>query len=414
MLDDQCGRLADVLRPDDLLVVSQLLGEPTTVLERLADELESSAALPQLFAGISHSDVLAGRLSERTRMMSYCAIGTLGTVAAAGRLGIVPVNYADVPRVLRMRGRDGIVVLLQVSAAGADGRHSLGLNVDYAYELLEDARLVIAEVNEQLPVTSAPRILASRLDVVVPVSRAHVTVPSAEPDEVQRMIAAHAATIIPDGTVLQVGIGAVAAAVARLLAGRRRLRVHTAVVGNWLLDLHRAGALDASPGAVTCSGAAGSAELYRLIADQARFAAVSEVNPVNVLAGVERFVAVNSAVQVDLTGQVNAEIGGTRYLGGVGGHSDFQRGGQLSRGGLSIVVLPATAARATVSRIVPSLDAGVVTTGRACVDFVVTEHGIADLRDRTIAERINVMLSIAAPEHRPALESASNAVAASQ
>jgi acyl-CoA hydrolase len=188
------------------------------------------------------------------------------------------------------------------------------------------------------------------------------------------------------------------------LSERRDLRVHSALVGDWLLDLARAGALSDEPGSVVIGGAAGSAELYDyLTSSGAVFKPIPELSPPDVLAGVDRLVAMNSALQVDLTGQVNAEVAGSRYLGGIGGQADFLRGAQLSPGGRSIVMLPATAVRGTMSRIVRHLDQGVVTTPRSGVDHVITEFGVADLRGKSLNERAEALIAIAAPEYRRAL-----------
>ncbi|HVW42140.1 MAG TPA: acetyl-CoA hydrolase/transferase C-terminal domain-containing protein [Amycolatopsis sp.] len=395
--------LAGHLRPGDLVVVEQGVGEPAALVERLVAESDALTGI-EIFFGLSYTGLATESLARKVRLSSFGAMAALAPLAPAGLLEIVPCHYADVSRMLRVRGGDALVVLIQVSPADADGYHSLGVAVDYSCDLLDQARVVIAEVNDRMPVTSAPKVHGSRFAATVHTSRPVHTVPTPSAGDLHRRIAETAAELVPSGAALQLGIGAVPSVVGGLLADRRDLRVHSALVGDWLLELARAGALSDEPGSVVVGGAAGSRELYEYLASSgAEFRPVAELSPPGVLAGVDRLVAMNSALQVDLTGQVNAEVAGTRYLGGIGGQLDFLRGAQLSRDGRSIVMLPATAVRGTKSRIVRELDQGTVTTPRSCVDFIITEYGCADLRGKALTERAEALIAIAAPEHRDAL-----------
>jgi acetyl-CoA hydrolase len=291
---------------------------------------------------------------------------------------------------------------MQVTAAGGDGRHGLGMAVDHTYELLGRARTVVAEANAQLPDTSAPRLASSTFDALVPSSRPLPVVPAPTVGEAQRRIAEHVVALIPDGATLQLGIGAVPTAIGRCLVDRRDLAVRSTLVGDWLLDLVTAGALRAGPESVVISEAAGSAELYKYVATSSvQVRAVREVTGPAAAGAVEGFVAVNSALQVDLGGQVNAEEIPAGLVGGIGGQPEYLRAAQRSPGGCAIVALPAVAGRH--SRIVRSLDPATVTTARSSVDLVVTEHGVADLRGRTLRERAESLIAVAAPEHRAVL-----------
>ncbi|QTV80479.1 acetyl-CoA hydrolase/transferase family protein [Microbacterium sp. NIBRBAC000506063] len=356
----------------------------------------------QVFAGISYSGEFTPRIAEATRLSSFGAMGEIAQLAAAGLVDVLPVHYVDVAGQLRVRGGAGLVLMIQVAPADTDGLHSLGLAVDYTAELLDVARLVIAEVNDQLPTVGGPSVHRSRIDVAVPISRKVREVASGAVDDVHRAIADNVVQLVPERPVLQLGIGGVPSAVATLLAGKRSgLRVHTGLVGDWLLDLDRQGALD--PNApIVVGGAAGSAVLYDFLASDPRVETrtIATLTRPDVTASIDRLVALNSAVQVDLTGQVNAELAGPRYVGGVGGQIDFLRGAQLSAGGVSIIALPATASGGRRSRIVRDLDGGVVTTPRSGVDFIVTEFGIADLRGQGLAARSEAISAIAAPEFR--------------
>lgn len=377
-----------LVRPGDLVVVAQGVGEPTLLLTELLDAAPDGV---EVFVGLSHSDALTGPSS--VPLVSFGALGPLGRAPHRGTTEIVPAHFDDLARVLPHRGRD-LVLLMQVAEPDAAGAHSLGMAVDHTYELLGRARATVAEVNVQLPVTSAPRLPASAFDARVPSSRPLPVVAAPEIGEPQRRIAEHVAALVPDGATLQLGLGGLSAAVGRALGGHRGLAVRSTLAGDWLLELVSAGALDPRD-AVICE-AAGSPELYKLVT-----ASDVAIRPVREVADVDadRFVAVNSALQVDLTGQVNAEELATGYVGAIGGQAEYLRAAQRSRGGCAVVALPAAAG--PHSRIVPRLTT--VTTPRSGVDVVVTEHGAADLRGRGLRERADALIAVAAPEHRAAL-----------
>jgi acyl-CoA hydrolase len=381
-----------LVRPGDLVVVAQGVGEPTPLLEQL---LGAAPYGVEVFVGLSHSDALSG--PSPLPLVSFGALGPLGRAPHRGRVQVIPAHFDDLPRVLPRRGRE-IVLLVQVAADDGHGGHSLGVAVDHTYDLLGTARAVVAEVNDRYPVTTAPRLPAAALHATVRTSRPVPEVPPARVGEVQRRIAKHVAALVPDGATVQLGLGSLAAALGQALSGHRRLGVRSTLAGDWLLDLAGAGAV--RPEDVVICEAAGSAELYRFVAE-ARVA----IRPVGEVAGpataVPGFVAVNSALQVDLTGQVNAEEIPAGYVGGIGGQAEYLRAAQRSPGGCAVVTLPATAG--PHSRIVPALTGGTVTTPRSGVDVVVTEHGLADLRGLALRERAAALIDIAAPEHRGAL-----------
>lgn len=381
------------LRPGDLVVVAQGTGEPTPLLEEL---LTAAPRDVELFVGLSHSAALTRPC--RLPLVSFGAFGPLSKPPNRDRVQVIPAHFDDLPRVLPHRGRD-LVLLMQVGPADADGTHGLGPAVDHTYELVGQARTVIVEVNDQYPATSAPRLPASAFGGTVATSRPVPVVPPVDVDDIQARIAAHVAAHVPEGATLQLGLGALATAIGRALRDRRGLAVRSSLAGDWLLDLVGAGAV--RPRDVVIAEAAGSAELYAMVAGSA--VAVRPVGEVVGPAGsTNRFVAVNSALQVDLTGQVNAEEIASGYVGGIGGQAEYLRAAQRSADGRAIVALPATAGRR--SRIVPRLCPPTVTTPRSGVDLIVTEFGTADLRGRTVRERAEAMVAIAHPDHRATLQ----------
>jgi acetyl-CoA hydrolase len=217
------------------------------------------------------------------------------------------------------------------------------------------------------------------------------------------------AELIPSGATIQLGFGGTANAIGRQLRERRDLRVHSALVGDWLLALDTAGALARAPdehGPAVITGAAlGSAALYDFVArsELVEFRRIGDVQRPEVLVRRRGLRAVNSAIEVDLAGQTNAETAGGRRIAALGGHTDFLRGAQAAADGLGIVALPATAADGSRSRIVPQLDAGWTSTQQSCVDVVVTEHGQATIRGSTLAGRAADLTAIAAPRFRDGL-----------
>lgn len=387
---------SSVVRPGDLVVVAQGVGEPTALLQHL---VHSNRTDVEVFVGLSHSGVLVG--ANPPPLVSFGAMGPLAQHASRGRLSIIPCHFVDLPRLLPLRAPGRLVVLVQVCEMGADGRHSLGMAVDYTYDLLDQARAVVAEVNSLVAPTSAPRLDPARFDAVVRTSRPLPTLPVSTPSDAHRRIAGHLLPLVPDRATIQLGIGGAPSAIGTALGARRDLYVRSTLVGDWLLDLARAGALSLEPGSVVISEAAGSAELYDFVAhSSARLRPVGEVLRPAVNGQIDRLFAINAALQVDLTGQVNAEQVESGYVGGIGGQPEFLRAAQRSSGGRSVIVLPATAAGGTRSRIVRRLQRGTVTTPRSVVDLVVTEFGVADLRGRSLEERAKALIEVAAPRHR--------------
>ncbi|HEY9219088.1 MAG TPA: acetyl-CoA hydrolase/transferase C-terminal domain-containing protein, partial [Phenylobacterium sp.] len=272
------------------------------------------------------------------------------------------------------------------------------------------ARTVVAEVNDQAPRTVSsvqfdPACVQHRL----PVSRPLVTQSAGAPDAVEQAIADRVAAYVADGATLQLGVGKLPGAVLGALSGHRDLGLHTGIVGDGVADLMQRGVITNAarrdhPGIGVTGSLLGSEALYRFV-DGRRdlwLEPVSRTHAFDVLAALPRLTAINSALEVDLTGQVGAEVAGGVFVGAVGGQADFVRGALASEGGRSIIALPSRTSRAE-PRIVAALASGVVTTPRADADLIVTEHGAAELRGQPIRERIRRMIAIAHPDDRESL-----------
>lgn len=408
--------LAEFVRPGDRIVMGQACGETTTLVESLIEQGERIGGL-SLFTATSFSGVLTPEAVRGFKVSSMGAIGTLRVLTKEHKLDVIPIHVSQVGPMIT----DGIigcdVAFVSVSPADADGNHSLGLVSDYMQAAIAKARVVIAEVNEQVPYTHGELLPADRIDCAVKVSRAPVEVAPARMSDTDEAIATHAAQFVEDGSVLQVGVGAVPDAMLRRLHDRRDLGVHSGMVGDALVELVEAGVVTNArkpiDTGVSITGALiGTKRLYEF-ADRnpaLRMCTTAYTHDAGVLAQLDRLVTINSAIEVDLSGQVNAEQTGSAYLGGTGGQVDFVRGGARSRGGHAIIALPATAKNGAVSRITARLS-GPVTTARSDVDVIITEFGAAELKGRTLAERARRLIAIAHPDFHEELEREASEIA---
>ena len=406
---DDAIDLARWLRPGDTVLWGQATAEPRTLTRALVAQRHTLARL-RLVLGIDLSRTLQPVHSDAFDFTSYCGAGGNRALARAGVLDILPCPYSQWPALLNSSGALKVdAVLLQVSPADADGRYSLGLANDLLIAALESARVVIAEVNPDVPWTYGARTLAAHeINLLVHAVDAPLEHPPAPASLTSLAIAGHVAALIDDGATLQLGLGAIPDAVLPLLADRRDLGLHSGVIGDGVVDLAERGVLtNARKSIDTGIGIAGvlmgSQRLYRFAhrnpALQLR--GTDYTHGADVLRRIDHFIAINSALEVDLSGQVNAEVAAGDYVGAVGGAPDFIRAAQASRGGLSIIALPSTAL--SRGRIVARLS-GPVTTPRCDAAIFVTEHGVADLRGLGLAARKRKLIDIAAPEHRAELD----------
>ncbi len=330
------------------------------------------------------------------------------------RVDYLPCFLSEIPALFRSGRRPLDAALLHLSVPDAHGFCTLGTSVDVALAAAESAPILIAQVNQRMPrVHGAGAIHLSRLTRWFEVDR---PLAAAEPvpfGDVHRRIAGHVAPLIKDGATLQMGIGAVPDAVLSALHGHRHLGVHTEMFSDGLLDLIECGAVDNSRkrifrGQTAASFVMGSQRLYDFVHDNPSVTLhdAAVINDTRVIRKNPDVVALNSAVEIDLTGQVCADSVGTRVISGVGGQMDFIRGASLSPGGRAVIALPSRTESGR-ARIVAELasGAGVVTT-RAHVHFIATEHGVVDLYGKTLGERARALIALAHPDDREALEAA--------
>jgi len=330
---------------------------------------------------------------------------------AQGRADYTPCFFSEVPRLIRDGFLPVDVALIQVTPPDAEGFCSYGVSADYTVAAAENAEVVIAQVNERMPRTGGARIHVDWIDAFVASSEDLIELPRAAIGEVERAIGQHVASLVPDGATLQLGIGAIPDSALLFLKDKKDLGIHSEMFSDGVVELVEAGAVTnarktLNPGRFVATFLMGTRKLYDFVDGNpsVELRPVDYVNDPYVIGQHDAMVSINSALQVDLMGQVNAEAMGRDQFSGVGGQVDFIRGASRSRGGRSIVALPSTAAKGSVSRIVATLDPGSpVTTSRNDVHYVVTEYGIAELRGKTLRERARALIGIAHPDFRTAL-----------
>lgn len=323
--------------------------------------------------------------------------------AAGEAVTFLPLCYGDI--LARLRAVRIDAALFMAAPPDEQGWCSLGPVVDFFADLWPQIPVRIAHLNPLMPRTHGHRgIPFSELTALIEGEQRLLGFNEAGTDPITTAIAKHVAAFIPDRATVQTGLGKIPTAVLRALTDHRNIRVHSGLIGDAVVDLADAGAL-ASGCAITGGVAIGSQRLYAAVSGPAfTFTPVSNTHDPRVVASIDRFVAVNSAIEVDLFGQVYAEMTPEGLTSGPGGASDFARAAWCG-GGLRIVALPATAAKGTISRIVaPNAGSGPVSLGRMDSDVVVTENGAADIRGLTHGERARALMGIAAADHRIELE----------
>lgn len=329
-----------------------------------------------------------------------------------GRADYIPVSLSEIPALFTSGLLPIDACLIQVSPPDEHGFCSFGVGVDCTKTAAEVAKTVIAEVNTNMPRTLGDSFIhVSKLDRIVECERPVLTLPRRQAAKLHRDIARNVAGLVEDGATLQLGIGGIPDAVLDYLTDRKHLGIHTEMFSDGVMELIEAGVVTNEKktlhrGKVIAGFLMGSTRLYEFVNNNPMI----EMHPNEytndpfIIAANDKMVAINSALQVDLTGQVCADSMGTSIYSGVGGQADFMRGAARSKGGKPIIALPATAKDGTISRIVPTLDAGAgVVTTRADVHYVVTEYGVASLHGRTLRQRAEALIAIAHPDFRERL-----------
>ncbi len=405
---------AALVKSGDRVVAAHACGSPEPVLEALvkrAKELEQVEIVHMVSMG--ESPYCQPEYVGSFRHNSLFAGGNTRGAIADGRADYTPCFFSEIPWLFRDKVLPVDVAMITVSPPDKVGNVSLGVSVDYTRQAALSAKKVIAEVTPHMPRTFGNASLhVSQIDCFVLSQRPIIEMKSPVIGDLEQAIGSHAAQLIRDGDCLQLGIGAIPDATLSCLNDKKDLGIHSEMVSDGVMCLVEKGVItgrrkNLHTSKIIITFAMGTRKFYQWLDNNSMI----ECHPVDytnnpfIIARNDNMVSINSAIAVDLFGQVAADTMGSRQFSGVGGQVDFIRGARRSRGGRSIIAMPATAARGKVSRIVATLAPGqAVTTSRNDVDYVVTEHGIAHLRGKTVKERAKALVEIAAPEFQEELQ----------
>ena len=411
--------LAAIIRPGEHIVWGQGAGEPTPLIEKLLEQRHAIGHASVFLGGVRSKRTIRPEHADVLAFTSIGAMGNLQGLARAGMLRVVPVHLSQLSGYFERGIIPADVVFVHLSAPDERGEYSFSLANDFQQAAISRARVVIAEVNDQAPWTYCEgSIDPGRIDYIVRTSRPLAEVRAQPISAVEETIARHVAAYIEDGTTIQIGVGAIPDAVLAIVGDRRDLGIHSGLISDRVADLMQADVMTNArkpidTGIAVAASLLGTRKLYDFARRNpaVRLFPYSHTHSAGILSQLGKIVAINSAIEVDLTGQINAEIAAGVYIGGLGGQGDFVRGVQMASEGRSIIALPSTARDGAISRIVARLEAGVVTTARCDADLIVTEFGAAELRGQPFGERVKRMAAISHPKFRDALEHDAHAIA---
>lgn len=392
--------------PGARLVIGPGCGEPTTLLTALVDDAARLDGA-QIHVGLHLGGYrfLRREPGPPLRLVTWLPTADLWTVATDDLVDVVPLRWGDIDEALAVRGMD--VALIQVSPPDQHGQFSLGMSTSYTLDAIRHATHVIAEVSDETPRTRGAEVRADQIDLICDADLPARRIESATADPTAEAIASIIAPLIPDGAVVQAGVGAVPRSVVREL-GRRGIGFSLyGLASDELVDLTCLVPIEPGGPSVIIGEALGSSRLAAHLHENpdVLFRPASYTHDPRVLSRWRPFVAINSGLEVDLTGQVNAEFVNGRQVSGPGGGPDFVEGSRLAIDSRSFLALPSSAANGRVSRIVPRLSAP-VTLPRYMARTVVTEFGVAELFGRTLRERAAALIAIAHPDYRDGLAAA--------
>jgi acyl-CoA hydrolase len=401
------------IEDNEFIWTHSMAATPRVLLKALAVHAKTRQNLTLLQLHTERVDFLASpELFGHLRHRCYFSSTSTRPLMAIGEADYVPMFLSELPKLFKSGEQPIDTAIIQVSPPDQHGICTMGISVEATNSACLKAKKIIAHINPNMPKTHGDGFIAyNRFHSVYWQEDELPLHPQGKIDEVTLAIGKNVAQLINDGDCLQMGIGAIPDAVLTCLTDRKDLGVHTEMFSDGLLDLVDAGVVTnrlkkTHPGKIVTGFAMGTQRLYDFIDNnpQVVFLDIEYVNDTAIIKRNDNVAAINSALQVDLSGQVCADSIGTSIYSGVGGQMDFIRGASLSKGGKAIIALPSTAKQGQLSRIVSTLDpgAGVVTT-RAHVQYIVTEYGIANLRNKSLKERAKALIDISHPDFRDKL-----------
>ncbi|SFD37640.1 acetyl-CoA hydrolase/transferase family protein [Pseudoalteromonas denitrificans] len=407
-----------VIENNEYIWTHSMAATPRVLFKALAVHAKTKTNLTLLQLHTERAEALSSfELVGHLRHRCYFSSAETRPLLAKGQADYVPIFLSEVPKLFRSGEQEIDTAIIQVSPPDKHGMCTMGVSVEATNAACQVAKKIIAHINPNMPRTHGDSFIAyDRFHSVYWQDDELPIHAMAAQDDITQIIGRNVAKLIKDGDCLQMGIGAIPDAVLACLSHRKDLGIHTEMFSDGVLDLVESGAITnkhkkVHPGKIVTGFALGSKRLYDFVDDNPEvvFLDIEYVNDTSIIRRNDYVVAINSALQIDITGQVCADSIGTSIYSGVGGQMDFMRGASLSKGGRAIIALPSTAGKGNISRIVSALTpgAGVVTT-RAHVQYIVTEYGVANLRGKSIRKRANALIDIAHPDFRNQLREETN------
>ncbi|PHS35128.1 MAG: 4-hydroxybutyrate CoA-transferase [Alkaliphilus sp.] len=401
------------IKSGDKIVSGHAIAEPTVLLQAIVKNKEKFKNLELAhMVPMQKCDYVSENMKGRLRHNAiFVGAGTRDAVND-GRADYTPCFFSEVPKLFKEGYMEIDTALVHLSPPDKHGYCSFGASVDYTKPAAEHAKLVIAEINEYMPRTLGDSFIhVSKIDYLVDATRPLVELQPPKITDIEKKIGKYCASLVEDGSTLQLGIGAIPDAALQFLTDKKDLGIHSEMISDGVMNLVKAGVITNKKKSIhkdktIVNFLMGTRELYDFVDDNPSI----EMYPANytndptVIMKNYKMVTINSCLQVDLMGQVVSEMIGDRQISGVGGQVDFVRGSVMAEGGKSIIAMPSTAARGKVSRIVANLTEGAaVTTSRNDVQYIITEYGIAELKGKTLKQRARLLIEIAHPDFRDSL-----------
>ena len=407
-----------IVKSGDRVVIGHACGEPPALVAALVDrapELRNVEIVHMVAMG--PAKYAQPGMESSFRHNALFVGGSTRKSVEEKRADYTPCFFSEIPRLFRDGFLPVDVALIQVTPPDEQGFCSFGVSVDYTQTATECAKTVICQVNKQMPKTSGAKIHLDQMTCIVEKDEPLIELKPAKIGDLEKKIGGNVAALIPDRATLQLGIGAIPDAVLLFLGNKKDLGIHSEMFSDGVVFLAEAGVVTnrkktINPGKFIATFLMGTQKLYDFVNNNPDviMLPVDQVNDPYIIGQNQNMISINSALQVDLMGQVNAEMIGSRQFSGIGGQVDFVRGASRSLGGKSIIALPSTASGGTISRIAVDLDHGAaVSTSRNDVHCIVTEYGVANLRGKSLRERARALISIAHPDFRADLEAAATA-----
>ena len=394
------------------VVVAHACGEPSYLLDVMVANAKAYKDVEIVhMVAMGKAEYCKPEYAENFRHNAFFVGGTSRDAIAEGRGDFTPSFFFEVPRQFSST-MPVDVSMVMVTPPDENGMCSLGVSVDYTLEAVKQAKLVIAQVNPQMPWTGPYSLVSVKdLDCIVEHEAPIIELKPPKIGDIEKAIGEHCASLVPDGATLQLGIGAIPDAVLLFLKHKKDLGIHSEMFSDGVVDLYQKGVITGAnkrldKGKMVAAFLMGSKKLYDFVDDNpdVMMRTVDYVNNPAVICQNPKVVSINSCLQVDFNGQVNSESMGTKQFSGIGGQLDYVRGAAMCPDGKAILAMPSTAKHGEVSRIVPVFEPGTtVTTTRTDVHYIVTEYGVANLRAKSLRERARLLINIAHPKFRDQL-----------